>query len=689
MYKPSDYQLKARNKSEKGGPARHNWPTNDDGILTCYRSLGYLRTLQISENPAYELSFVGNHFAAETGKKLPRSLNKQFENIFNTDFGDVRIHSDSAASNQAGIIKARAFTIGSDIYFGTGYYRPDSFSGQSIIAHELAHVIQQRRDRPIPQLPHTSSRVENDARSAAEKATAGKPVLISGRVAPGIACDSFYSPIIGAKPANNLSDDELRNEIGVLCAWLSKIQESNPEVMQVKKRIEELRLVAAKREYVAAQYAHTESSRKQFERDLALSQRSPGLLHMLLPAHTRYTYRDPSGLIANPLLRFSAGVNTEAIFKSARFTRDLAAAAIVITEAIAILTALNFAILGEGTTIAAVAGASRVAYIVGNELQIMAGALRAVGGATLTFYLQNAIAVNEIGIFVAGLLISIEGDVPGFLRAMAKDPIVAAQILMEVWILHINIQTANGSYQRVKIQARPLPINEQTDPRRLKLRIITQPEFSPISEETVTSRKPRGFEPTSIGIKQRVKAGTLEGLETTQQKPTPRPRGESVTREEQLEGIDFSRSAKTTAARVNPIQLPEWQNRMLQRANQFFIGHDAAVGAMIVEGESPMFIKSGQEGGPWGGTQRGGIPRGKGYGFTSGGCSQGNIATHVEGHAAAIMWQRRLRRAILIVDRGMCKICGKNLSATLPPGAELTVISSDEGTTIVRSSHGQ
>ncbi len=102
----------------------------------------------------------------------------------------------------------------------------------------------------------------------------------------------------------------------------------------------------------------------------------------------------------------------------------------------------------------------------------------------------------------------------------------------------------------------------------------------------------------------------------------------------------------------------------------------------------PMFIKSGIDGGPWGGTGRGGIPRGKGWGFTGGGPSQGNIATHVEGHASAIMWQREIKLAHLLVDRAMCSVCHQNLYNTLPPGSTLFVYSVAEGQTTVRASHG-
>ena len=130
---------------------------------------------------------------------------------------------------------------------------------------------------------------------------------------------------------------------------------------------------------------------------------------------------------------------------------------------------------------------------------------------------------------------------------------------------------------------------------------------------------------------------------------------------------------------------------MLAAARAYFVGHQEAVGALFIEHgvQYPMFLKSGYEGGPWGGTQRGSVPRGRGWGFTSGGPSQGNIATHVEGHASAVMWQRTAGYAVLIVDRPMCSVCHRSLHATLPPNSTLVVYSDEEGRTIVRASHAR
>jgi hypothetical protein len=76
-------------------------------------------------------------------------------------------------------------------------------------------------------------------------------------------------------------------------------------------------------------------------------------------------------------------------------------------------------------------------------------------------------------------------------------------------------------------------------------------------------------------------------------------------------------------------RLTERSRALLAQARDYFVGHTEAVGVMFIDGpiKYPMFVKSGHEGGPWGGTHRGGIPRGAGYGFTSGGPSQANIAT--------------------------------------------------------------
>jgi hypothetical protein len=60
------------------------------------------------------------------------------------DLSDVRVHTDDTADTLNRSVSARAFATGTDVYFAKGEYNPGSASGDKLIAHELAHVVQQR-----------------------------------------------------------------------------------------------------------------------------------------------------------------------------------------------------------------------------------------------------------------------------------------------------------------------------------------------------------------------------------------------------------------------------------------------------------------------------------------------------------------------------------------------------------------
>lgn len=59
-------------------------------------------------------------------------------------FADVRVHADAQADTLARSVSARAFTTGTDVWFASGEYRPGTGEGDRLLAHELAHVVQQR-----------------------------------------------------------------------------------------------------------------------------------------------------------------------------------------------------------------------------------------------------------------------------------------------------------------------------------------------------------------------------------------------------------------------------------------------------------------------------------------------------------------------------------------------------------------
>ncbi len=83
------------------------------------------------------------------GQPLPDTDRGFMERRFGVDFSGVRAHTDSNAVQLNRELNAQAFTLGRDIYFGSGKYSPDISSGKRLLAHELTHVVQQGH---IPQL---------------------------------------------------------------------------------------------------------------------------------------------------------------------------------------------------------------------------------------------------------------------------------------------------------------------------------------------------------------------------------------------------------------------------------------------------------------------------------------------------------------------------------------------------------
>ncbi len=83
-------------------------------------------------------------FLGDSGKPLEPEQKAFFESRLKTDLSNVRIHTGSQQSHMARNFNAEAFAIGEDIVFGDNYYQPNTSQGKSLLAHELAHVVQQR-----------------------------------------------------------------------------------------------------------------------------------------------------------------------------------------------------------------------------------------------------------------------------------------------------------------------------------------------------------------------------------------------------------------------------------------------------------------------------------------------------------------------------------------------------------------
>lgn len=104
------------------------------------------------------------------GTPLEGTTRSRMEHAFGTDLGRIRIHTDDQASRLSKGMHARAFTVGDHVAFRSGEYHPGSPVGQALLAHELAHAVQQQSGTALsPAAPSatTHDRFEDEADNSA------------------------------------------------------------------------------------------------------------------------------------------------------------------------------------------------------------------------------------------------------------------------------------------------------------------------------------------------------------------------------------------------------------------------------------------------------------------------------------------------------------------------------------------
>lgn len=80
--------------------------------------------------------------ARGSGVPLSGDIRRRMETAFSTDFSAVRVHDDERSAQLNNAVSAHAFTTGKDIFFGRGKFAPSTSGGERMLAHELAHVVQ-------------------------------------------------------------------------------------------------------------------------------------------------------------------------------------------------------------------------------------------------------------------------------------------------------------------------------------------------------------------------------------------------------------------------------------------------------------------------------------------------------------------------------------------------------------------
>jgi hypothetical protein len=104
------------------------------------------------------------------GRPLEPAIREAAERRFGHDFARVRVHTDSRAGASARAVDALAYTVGHNVVFAAGRYTPQTPSGRRLLAHELAHVVQQREVSPAEP---PSLRADAPAELEAERMAAG------------------------------------------------------------------------------------------------------------------------------------------------------------------------------------------------------------------------------------------------------------------------------------------------------------------------------------------------------------------------------------------------------------------------------------------------------------------------------------------------------------------------------------
>jgi hypothetical protein len=125
-----------------------------------------------------------------SGQPLDETTRSFMEPRFGHDFSQVRIHSAAGAAASAAAVHAQAYTVGQHIVLGSGSPSPQSQAGRLLLAHELAHVVQQSGGvgtEPVPEISPTAPH-EAEARAAAMAVVAGQTgVKVASRTGVGLA----------------------------------------------------------------------------------------------------------------------------------------------------------------------------------------------------------------------------------------------------------------------------------------------------------------------------------------------------------------------------------------------------------------------------------------------------------------------------------------------------------------------
>jgi hypothetical protein len=171
---------------------------------------------------------------SSSGRPLDKAVRDSFEPRFGCDFSKVRIHDGAHAAESALAVHAHAYTVGNDIAFAAGRYAPQSEEGRRLLAHELAHTVQQSSTAQKPAETSPGAPVFTPDKNAAESASAsldtqprGPMVENAGRT-NGPALQRDPDDLCG--PDGCLSDEDIYGPLREADARMQKEEEEDKKI---------------------------------------------------------------------------------------------------------------------------------------------------------------------------------------------------------------------------------------------------------------------------------------------------------------------------------------------------------------------------------------------------------------------------------------------------------------------------